>query len=265
MRYIRRTFAALAAPALVLGLSACSGGGGEEGPTDAAPSSSSVAEEPTEEPSDQPTEDSSDEPTEEPTSDSTTEEPTEDGTASEDDSDSDTSGGTTVQGLWVDDSWTIEERDDDVCAFAIDASIFSESDEVFSCGANADSAIACALEEGEQVLCITNVRDRVAVRFPSPTATSTELPIARSQDPTPIEVVLPDDVSCTTTMHDNANGQPEGMFSWYECEDGSLLLSSTDIAGTFDRDDLWTTQRSHDGADPEATAVRVASFADPAA
>ncbi|WP_299300908.1 hypothetical protein [uncultured Brachybacterium sp.] len=66
--------------------------------------------------------------------------------------------------------------------------------------------------------------------------------------------------TCTTISHDH-DQHWDGMFSWYRCDDGSELLTTEDIADTFEHGETWTVQRSTDKGEPESTAVLSAVYA----
>ena len=249
-----QTLAALAAPALLLGLTAC--GGTPETPQEpSAQTDETLAESSAPEESDQPTD------TEDSTEPTTSPSPTEE----EESPDSGDGGDTVIAGLWVDDSWEIEDRQDDPCEFSFYASPYSESDEVFSCGATADSLIACALQKDETVMCISDPLGRRAQRFQSPAAAAQkgEAP-EQEQQQIPLIAELPDGALCTAAAHDQGQHY-DGQFSWYYCDDGSELLTPDEIGATFDRGAPWTVQRSVDGGAPGTTPVTTATFADPEA
>lgn len=314
MRWIRQALAALAAPALILGLAACTGtpeappepepaletseklaetsdGGGdpdsdtqeetveetaegtaeettapadETGAPPADPDDSANpdnaespdnSEQPTNEPGDEQSDSPSDEQSDEP-SDEPSEGPSHGGSAGD-------GGDTVIAGIWVDESWEITERQHDVCEFSLSASPYSESEHVFMCGANAEGAVACALEEGESVVCLTDVLDKRALRFQSPTAAAQQGQAPESEQQTiPLIAELPDGAICTAAAHDHGQHY-DGMFSWYSCSDGSELLTPDEIGATFERGEPWTVQRSVSGGAPVTTAVTTATFADP--
>lgn len=257
----RRLLTLLAAlPLLLLGVTAC-GGAAEERPA----ASTSDAEEsatPTESPS--------------PTSieatragdDAETGDPTEPEDGADDGAagrttpdDAPAPGSTELTTLWVDDSWTIEEREDDPCTFGATVSPYSEQDDVFTCGATADSLLACMIEEGDTTVCITNPLERTAMRFDSPTARDAlDAGLEVEGEPIPMTVELADGALCATVSHDH-DTHWDGKFSWYRCEDRSELLTDEDITHTFDEGDPWTVQRSVDTGAPEETAVAVVAFA----
>ena len=51
------------------------------------------------------------------------------------------------------------------------------------------------------------------------------------------------------------------MFSWYDCSDGSELLTEEHIADTFDDEEIWTVQRSTGKGKPVETPVAKVVFA----
>ena len=257
----RRLLTLLAAlPLLLLGVSAC-GGAAEEQPS-APTSDAEESATPTESPS--------------PTSieatragdDAETGDPTEPEDGADDGAagrttpdDAPAPGSTELTTLWVDDSWTIEEREDDPCTFGATVSPYSEQDDVFTCGATADSLLACMIEEGDTTVCITNPLERTAMRFDSPTARDAlDAGLEVEGEPIPMTVELTDGALCTTVSHDH-DTHWDGKFSWYRCEDGSELLTDEDITHTFDEGDPWTVQRSVDTGAPVETAVAVVAFA----
>lgn len=282
----RRLLTLLAAlPLLLLGVTAC-GGAAEEQPsasTSGAEESATPTEEATGEDSASPTSESTSEAPTESTSpmsigatragdDAETGDPTEpedggeDGTAEEDTSpapgDAPAPGSTELTTLWVDDSWTIEEREDDPCSFSgATISPYSEQPEVFTCGATADSLLACMIEDGDTTVCITDPLERTAMRFDSPTAREAlDAGLGSEGEPIPMTVELEDGALCATVAHDH-DTHWNGRFSWYRCDDGSELLTDEDIATTFAEGDPWTVQRSLNQGAPEETAVAVMSFA----
>lgn len=286
MRRIRQTLAALAAPALLLGLTACGGApetpqeptlqteeklkepsdGGDEQATDTQEGTTEESASPPEGAGTPPastdesagTDESVDpEESQQPT---TSEEPTE-----EESSDGGSGGDTVIAGLWVGDSWEITDRQDDPCEFSFFATPYTESDNVFACGATADSLIACALEKDETVVCISDPLGQRAQRFQSPTAAAQNGKAPEPEQPTiPLIAELPDGAVCTAAAHDHGQHY-DGLFSWYYCDDGSELLTPDEIGATFDRGAPWTVQRSVDGGAPETTPVTTATFADPEA
>lgn len=258
---LRRLLALLAAPALVLGLAAC----GPDDSADAPPAEDSPSQEQTPTEEDSPAEASpteEDSPAEEsPTEkDSSSEEdPTEDESPDEetgnDDPDSE---GTALETRWIDDSWTIEQVDEDLCEMGGGyPSQYSEQEELFVCGPTAIGAKACALDDGT-VQCIVDPVGKQAIEFDSSTAP--EQPQPREDEALPLLVELPDGAVCTTIAHDH-DQHWNGMFSWYRCDDGSELLTPEEIDDTFERGEPWTVQRSVDQGEPEATAVTTAVFA----
>jgi len=277
-----------ALPLLLLGVTAC-GGATEEQPsasTSGAEESATPTEEATEEDSASATSESTSEaPTESssPTSieatragdDAETGDPTEPEDGADDGAAGSTRpddapapapapapGSTELTTLWVDDSWTIEERDDDPCSFSgATVSPYSEQEDVFTCGATADSLLACMIEDGDTAVCITNPLERTAMRFDSPTARDAlDAGLEVEGEPIPMTVELADGALCATVSHDH-DTHWDGEFSWYRCDDGSELLTDEDITHTFDEGEPWTVQRSVDTGAPEETAVAVVAFA----
>lgn len=172
------------------------------------------------------------------------------------------SAATEIEHLWVDGSWTIEDQQDDLCAMGgPSVAQYSDQDDLFICGPNASGALSCAVEQGEEVVCITDALEQKAIRFDSPTAVdpSTEW-YERGMEPMPLTVTLEDGVVCDTISHDHDQHWNQ-MFSWYRCDDGSELLTDQDIANTFARGETWTAQRSVDAQEPEETAVAVVTYA----
>lgn len=284
MGQLRRTAAALAAPALILGLAACSGDG-EVPETTEDPAVEDTEQDPAEEDEDGAAEDADrSEGSDETDSTDDAEQPTEGeeteggGEGSDDPGDSgepadddeaasgDSGSGTVVDGIWADDSWTIEDREDDPCSFSIAASPYTESEHVFMCGATADGAIACAIETDETVVCLSDVTDKKAMRFQSSAAAPQGEPPAPEQKSAPLRVELADGAVCTPAAHDMGE-HFEGMSSWYGCDDGSELLTEegNELGDTVERGDTWTAQKSVDGGEPETVEVATASFADPQA
>ncbi|GAA4528811.1 hypothetical protein GCM10023160_27090 [Brachybacterium paraconglomeratum] len=242
----RRLLALLAVPALAAGLAAC-GPDDQDSPATPTAQEETTPAEPTEEGTTE-EEAASDEPTEES---STAEEPTEEESGPE-------VSPTSFETMWIDDSWSVEAVEEDLCEMGGGyASPYSEQEDLFVCGPTAAGAQACALAEGT-VQCIVDPVGRTAIEFDSPTAP--QQVDSREGDPMPLLVNLPDDVTCTTISHDH-DQHWDGMFSWYRCDDGSELLTSEDIADTFERGKTWTVQRSMDKGEPESTAVISAVYA----
>lgn len=236
----RRLLALLAASALAVGLAACGPDDPEAEVTPTAQEETTASEEPT-----------SGEPTEEETTGE--EEPTEEESGPEVQP-------TAIETLWIDDTWVVETVEEDHCADVGGwTSPYTEQDDLFICGITAVGAQACALEDGDRVQCIVEPRAKRAIEFSSGIV-PTELE-PREGEPVPLLVTLPDDVTCATLTHDHEQHW-NGMYSWYLCDDGTELLTSEDIEGTFDRSaETWTVQRSRDKGEPEATAVITATFA----
>lgn len=231
---LRRILALLAAPVLAAGIAAC----GSDEPAE----NSSAGEAPSQEQA----------PTEE-------ESPAEEDSSPEQDGSEDSEPrGTVIESLWIDDSWTIQQVEEDLCEMGGGyPSQYAEQEDLFVCGPTAAGAEACALEDGT-VQCIVDPVGRQAIEFDSPTAPEQLDP--REDEPLPLIVELPDGAVCATISHDH-DQHWEGMFSWYRCDDGSELLTPETIGETFDRGEPWTVQRSVDGAEPEETAVDTAVFA----
>lgn len=243
MRYLLRT---LVLPLAVLALAACSGASTDSPTVDPAiydPASTPAAASP----SDAPSATASASPSADP--------------ATEDTQPSDA---TAFPTLWVDSTWTVEERTEDLCASGAMVSPYTLTGEeqYVMCGPNAADTKACTIDgPGDTVTCIVDPLQKTAIRFSSPTLASGDAEIyPREGEPIPLYVALPDGVNCAPIGHDH-DQHFEGMFSWYRCEDGSELLTPDDTDATFERGEPWTVQRSRDGQAPEATAVTAATFA----
>lgn len=190
-------------------------------------------------------------------------------TASESDDDGDdgdggdsgTASATQVVNVWVDDSWKVEEVDEDVCGGSAYQSQFSTQDDVYTCGATASSALACLDDEGgETATCIANGQDRIAIHFPHEPIDPAKV-TERETEAIPLYVELGDGTTCGVLSHDQAQHWDD-MFSWYGCSDGSELLTDEEIADTFDDDEAtWTVERSTGKGKPVETAVTKAVFA----
>lgn len=168
---------------------------------------------------------------------------------------------TAIETLWVDDSWTIEGRAEDLCAEGgPHPTPYSPQEELFFCGPTIAASQACAIEEGTQVVCIVDALGKQAIRFDSPAAAeSTWEPL--SEDAVPVIVTLEDGVRCDTLM-DETDHQLNPTTSWYRCEDGSELATDTDIENTFTRGETWTVQRSFpDQEEPVETPLATVTFA----
>ena len=192
----------------------------------------------------------------------TTASPTSSETDDDDDGDDSAAApATQVVNVWVDDSWKVEEVDEDVCGGSAYQSQFSTQDDVYTCGATASSALACLDDEsGETATCIANGQDRIAIHFPhQPIDTSNVTD--REGEAIPLYVELTDGTTCGVLAHDHAQHWDD-MFSWYGCSDGSELLTEEDIADTFDdAEETWTVQRSTGKGKPAETPVTKAVFA----
>lgn len=229
MHAVRRILAAAATTILLAGLTAC-GDTAEEEP--AAQESATEAEPETEAESDSETEDSAEEPR-----------------------------GTAVEHIWVDDSWTVDEVEDLCGDMDLSPAQYSDQEGSFVCGPTAASALACRVGVEDLVLCITNAADRTALSFTSDRAVEDAPAMPANEDALPIQVTLPEDVTCEPIAHDH--GQHfEDSFSWYACDDGSELLTDEDIANTFSVEgDAWTVQRSIDQGAPEEVVAERVTFA----
>lgn len=274
MHAVRRTLAAAAAPLLIAGLAAC-GSSEEPAATEQAPTVEETDEEqsPTEEPEDDAEEDSP--PAEQPEDSEASE-----GSGSPEDQESDApeesegeesgdsddagaagSGITSVEHLWVDDSWTLEEIDDICGEMDLSPANYSDQEGFFSCGPTAASALACQVEAENLVYCITNAPDRSAISFASDKAAEDAGRMPANEDALPIQVTLPGGVTCQPISHDH-DQHFEDMFSWYSCDDGSELLTDEDITNTFAVEgETWTVQRSVDNGAPEEVVAETVTFA----
>ena len=156
---------------------------------------------------------------------------------------SSTATATAIETLWVDDSWTIEDLAEDLCAEGgPHPTPYSPQEEMFICGATIAASQACAIEDGTEVVCIVDAFGKRAIRFDSPTAAESTWG-APTEDAVPVVVTLEDGVRCDTLM-DEADHRMNPTTSWYRCEDGSELATDTDIENTFTRGESWTVQRS---------------------
>lgn len=195
---------------------------------------------------------------------STTTSPTSSSTTSPPPTSSSTGGAaTTISTVWVDDSWTVEQLTDDLCAQGgLTESTFSKQDEIFTCGPTAASAKACTFADGGKTTCITDPLGRKAIRFTSPTVDNWDGQMhPRGQEVIPMYVVLDDDTTCAVASHDHGQHW-QGRFSWYPCRDGSELLADEMIEDTFDSDAAaWTVDRSVDQGKPTSTRVKTAVYA----
>jgi hypothetical protein len=195
---------------------------------------------------------------------SPSEEASDDGQDSED-ADSGAGAATVTSTLWIDDSWSIEDLDEDLCEMGgMIRSQYAQDDDMFVCGPTAAGAEACDIESGSEVLCITDPVDRTAIRFDSPAAEGGE--VEQGDGPLiPLYVHLDDGsdsgIRCATISHDHDRHWHDKL-SWYRCEDGSELLTDDLIEQTFDQEqDRWTAQRSVDKGEPEEIGVKDAVFA----
>jgi hypothetical protein len=193
----------------------------------------------------------------------TTSSPTSSETDGDDDGDDDGAAGpaTQVVNVWVDDSWKVEEVDEDVCGGSAYQSQFSTQDDVYTCGATASSALACLDDEGgETATCVANGQDRIAIHFPHKPIDPAKVS-KREAEAIPLYVELGDGTTCGVLSHDQAQHWDD-MFSWYGCSDGSELLTEEQIADTFDDDEqAWTVERSTNKGKPVETPVAKAVFA----
>ncbi|PMC75443.1 hypothetical protein [Brachybacterium sp. UMB0905] len=261
MTIVRRTLAALAAPALALGIVAC---GGEEEPVKTTPAQE---EEPAQ---DEPLEEDKDEDSEEENEDASQEDGSGEGPGGEDSGEegSDAAQGepTVIGSEWIEDDWELTEVDQDLCDFSIADSPFSDNPDVFSCGATADSAVACVLDVDQMVQCVESADSKKAIFFESSAVAGGAKPEDEAE-PTPIRLELTDGTSCSPAAHAGMETH-DGKAAWYGCEDGSELLADIEegISSTVNTSsDVWTVERIVDGGDPETTAVRSAFFAEPPA
>lgn len=193
----------------------------------------------------------------------TTSSPTSSEADGDDDGDDDGAAGpaTQVVNVWVDDSWKVEEVDEDVCGGSAYQSQFSTQDDVYTCGATASSALACLDDEGgETATCVANGQDRIAIHFPHEPIDPSKVS-KREAEAIPLYVELGDGTTCGVLSHDQAQHWDD-MFSWYGCSDGSELLTEEQIADTFDDDEqAWTVERSTNKGKPVETPVAKAVFA----
>lgn len=275
MHAVRRTLAAAAAPLLIAGLAAC-GSSEEPAATEQASTVEETDEEqsPAEEPEDEsPTEQTAgdadeDSPSAEESggSDETGDSEESEGEESEDSDDAGEtgaagSGATSVEHLWVDDSWTVEEIDDICGEMDLSPANYSDQEGFFTCGPTAASALACQVEAENLVRCITNAPGRSAISFTSDKAAEDAGAMPANEDALPIQVTLPEGVTCQPIFHDH-DQHFEDMFSWYSCDDGSELLTDEDITDTFAVEgETWTVQRSVDKGAPEEVVAETVSFA----
>ncbi|MCL6424170.1 hypothetical protein Bequi_12410 [Brachybacterium sp. JHP9] len=181
-------------------------------------------------------------------------------TASEDPQ---SSGGTALTTIWVDSTWSVEERSEDLCAVSAVVSPFTLTGDRqhVMCGPTAADTMACAIDgPDDTVTCIVDPLAKKAIRFRSPALAAGTDVSPREGEAIPLYVALPDGVNCAPITHDH-DQHFGGQFSWYRCEDGSELLTPDEIDATFERGEPWVVQRSRDQQAPEATAVTAAIFA----
>ena len=171
------------------------------------------------------------------------------------------SGATSVEHLWIDDSWTIEEIDDICGEMDLSPANYSDQEGFFTCGPTAASALACQVEAENLVRCITNAPGRSAISFTSDKAAEDAGAMPANEDALPIQVTLPEGVTCQPISHDH-DQHFEDMFSWYSCDDGSELLTDEDITNTFAVEgETWTVQQSVDKGAPEEVVAQTVTFA----
>lgn len=78
--------------------------------------------------------------------------------------------GTAMTSLWIDDTWSIEQVDEDLCELDCGyPTQYSAQEDLFVCRPTAAGAQACALEDGT-VQCIVDPVGERAIEFGSPTA-----------------------------------------------------------------------------------------------
>lgn len=167
-----------------------------------------------------------------------------------------------IETLWVDDSWSVEEGNDDLCAQGglTHSNFTQQGNDVFTCGPTAANAMACTAE-AKETTCIVNPVDRKAIRFDSDVVEDPGEIRSRDGDPIPMYVELEGGTRCLVAAHDQSQHWG-GKFSWYPCSDGSELLTDEKIQDTFDtEDDTWTVQRSVDKGKPTESPVKAAVFA----
>lgn len=256
---LHRTIAApalLAVAALTLALGGCGVLGGGEEDVASPTTEETTAEETTTEDATTEEDTPSDEAT---TDDATTEE---DSTTEETSSDAPSAGATEIRKVWPDDSWDVQDVGEDLCGtMTPSASPWTLDDDLFLCGPTAAGLHACALEEGDSVLCVVDATSRTGARFDSPVAAGSDpSEWEPAENPLPLYVELEGGATCAVISHDH-DDHYEDMFSWYACDDGSELLTDEDIANTFEQGEAWTAQCSVDKGAPETVAVRVAAFA----
>lgn len=264
MHAVRRTLAAAAAaPLLVAGLAAC-GSSEEPAASEQAPTVEETDEEQSqaEQPEDPEASEGSESP-EDQESDGTEQSEGEESGDSDDAGETEAtgSGTTSVEHLWIDDSWTIEEIDDICGEMDLSPAHYSDQEGFFSCGPTAASALACQVEAENLVYCITNAPGRNAISFASDKAAEDAGTMPANEDALPLQVTLPGGVTCQPISHDH-DQHFEDMFSWYSCDDGSELLTDEDITNTFAVEgETWTVQRSVDKGAPEEVVAETVTFA----
>ena len=150
---------------------------------------------------------------------------------------------TTISFVWPDDSWQIEELDENPCADGfISPSPFGDGPDYFTCGPTAAGLIACHATGGE-TLCVRNHADKQAVRFRSPEADGFSAP-PPEDGASPVGAVLEDGTTCNMVAHDHMP-HAEGRSSWLHCEDGesALLTLEEDSMEYFDTTQQpWTAE-----------------------
>ena len=170
---------------------------------------------------------------------------------------------TTIAKVWIDDTWSVEQVAEDVCApGGLTTTAYSYQVELFTCGPTAAGIKACTFADGGVTTCITDPLGHKAVRFTSPTVDNWDGEMyPRDAGPIPMYVDLEDGTRCSVVSHDH-DQHWGGKFSWYSCSDGSELLTDESIAGTFaNRTQAWTVQRSVSKGAPTTTWVKTAVFA----
>lgn len=163
---------------------------------------------------------------------------------------------TTISFAWPDESWEIEELDENPCADGfISPSAYGKGPDYFTCGPTAASLIACRATDGE-ALCVQNHADKRAVRFRSPEADGFSAP-APEDGASPVGAVLEDGTTCSLVSHDHMP-HAEGRSSWLHCDGGesALLTLDEDSMEYFDTTTQpWTAE--HGVGTEEPTVVEV--------